>query len=120
MDASIVERVYRFVAEETAYPLRRIRPDTTLLRDIGFDGDDADEFFQHFASRFRVDMTGFDISRHFHSEVECLMNPFGCLLLPLALMKYLFWPDKRDLHEVCGKLPIRVRDLVQAAESKKM
>jgi hypothetical protein len=120
LDPGITKDVYRFIEDETGHSVRRIRPDTTLLGDIKIDGDDADEFFEHFASRFQVDMAGFTIDRHFHSERELLSSsPLGCLLLPLILAKSWAWPDAQDLHEVCGKVPIRVRDLLEAAESKK-
>jgi hypothetical protein len=120
MDPGMAKDVYRFIEDETGYSFKRIRPDTTLLGDIRMDGDDADEFFEHFAGRFQVDMAGFAIDRHFHSEGELLSgSPLGCLLLPVTLVKSWAWPDAQDLHEVFGKVPIRVRDLLEAAESKK-
>ncbi len=115
---TVAGRVYCFVADKTGYSLGRIRSETTLLGDIGFDGDDAAEFFEHFARQFQVDMRGFELLRYFHSELECV-NGLGCLVLPVALLKTWFRPDNSDIHERCGKVPIRVRDLVEAAETKK-
>lgn len=114
MVRSLPHQVACFVAEEAGYPLRKIKAETTLLGDIGIDGDDADEFFEAYAKRFHVDLTGIDLSHHFQSEVELLAGPVGCLLA----LSNLFWrrkPDARDVHETLGKTPIHVADLIAAA-----
>ena len=56
MEAPLQERVLAFVSEQTGVKPERIRPATTLSRDLGIEGDDAVEFFERFHTKFAVDL----------------------------------------------------------------
>jgi hypothetical protein len=71
MQDSISARVYDLVAEERGLSCERLRPDTTLSRDSGMEGDDAVEFFEDFATKFAVDL------RFLHEDWHCYFGPEG-------------------------------------------
>ena len=78
---------------------------------MGVDGDDASFLLESFARQFHVDLSDFPFSRHFGDE------GFWPWQIPL-----LFWRVFRHLrgnepHEIGGVLPVRVADLVRAAEA---
>ena len=110
MDPELFERVRRLVARETGVRPERIRPESTLFGDLGVDGDDADELFEAFAAEFRVDLGPLQLSRHFGGE--------GIALGDLLRLPALLWRLARgvDPHDAAGKVPIRVADMVRAAE----
>jgi hypothetical protein len=62
----LYERVVALIRDEMRFR-GPIQP-TTSLQQIGFDGDDALLFMSRFAEDFRVDMTDFEIRRHFGPE----------------------------------------------------
>lgn len=72
-DGEVEAAVIEFVVRETSANRSRLSLDTRLREDIGIDGADAVDFFEHFASTFGVDLSGFDISRHFGPEAS--FNP---------------------------------------------
>lgn len=65
--------VIEFVVLETSANPSGLTLDTRLREDIGTDGADAVEFFEHFASAFGVDLSGFEISQRFGPEAA--FNP---------------------------------------------
>jgi Protein of unknown function (DUF1493) len=56
MEASLQERVFAFVSEQTGVKQEKLRLETTLSRDLGVEGDDAVELFEEFRTRFAVDL----------------------------------------------------------------
>jgi len=108
------QAVVSFIEEETGFPHSRIEPATTLLDDIGIDGDDAEAFFLAFSKRFGVSLSGLELSRHFGGEgysgcTAVFAIPFG--LLPK--------PKRREPHARTELEPIRVEQLVEAAELRR-
>jgi hypothetical protein len=89
----------------------RLRLDTTLLGDLGIDGDDGLELMADFGRKFNVDLMQFEPSKHFGPEGGCFP--------PLALYVLLRTWVMGDPHEAVGLLPISIRDLVRAAEAGK-
>jgi len=57
--------VAEFVEQETGFPRERVQPNTTLLADIGLDGEDAERFFLVFGKRFGVALSGLNLGQHF-------------------------------------------------------
>ncbi len=103
--------VSAFVAETRGCALEEIPPATTLLGDLGLDGDDAEEFMTEFSNRFGVDMTGFRFTDHFGSEG----------MFPWQFPQFI-WSAVRAIcgespHSIAGVGPIRVEDLIQAAKA---
>ncbi len=101
--------VFDFIFDKTRVNRKRILLDAQLRRDIGVDGDDADDLMCDFAKQFNVDMTGFDFDAHFGPE------GLGCL--PIIFFRSL-------RHKLRGEpppssVPITIRDLIVAAESHK-
>jgi hypothetical protein len=66
----IEDRVYALVSEQTGTDRTKLCPDSTLSHDLGIEGDDAVEFFEHFGQEFGIDMTqlGVDWHRYFSPE----------------------------------------------------
>ena len=107
---SLTKEVVQLVAQQTGVPSERISPQTTLFGDLGIDGDDAAELLAAFAEQFRVDLSEFESRRHFGGEG---MWPHQ---IPLF-----FWRLFRSIrgdepHEIGGVVPVRVGDLVRAAQ----
>ena len=104
--------VRQFVVEQAAGPSETIHLDTTLLGDLGVTGDDAYDFFIAFAERFNVDMSSLDLSLHFDAEGGTVCDLMKCIAAwirdPAAT------PETRS-----GHIPIRVRDLIDAARCGK-
>jgi hypothetical protein len=66
-DSQLYDRVSHFVASlnRTREP---ICSTTELARDLGLDGDDAEEFMLKFQAEFQVDLSDFRFDRHFGPE----------------------------------------------------
>jgi hypothetical protein len=95
--------VVEFISRTASVRREKIHADTRIWRDLGIDGDDAEEFMTKFAQEFGVDLSAFKFNRYFGPEAG--FNP-------------LLWP----FYKLAGKLPIvdiHVRDLVQAAREGK-
>jgi acyl carrier protein len=105
-------KVKGFVAEETRSRPERLSLDTTLLGDLGVDGDDGWRLIAAFAEEFDVDMGGFVFTKHFCNEGGA--NPI--LLFESLVRQFL---AKEDLHQIAGVTPITIRDLVEAAGSRR-
>lgn len=62
---------------------------TTLQRDLGVDGDDADEIMSEYFSTFDVDGSQFDFDDYFGTEV---FNPFLFTFLSEEKGGNIYWP----------------------------
>jgi len=76
-DPGTLEDVIRLVAAQTGTSPLSIGASTRLAEDLGVDRDDAYDLLTAFASRFHVDLTPFEFSRHFGPEAG--WNPFSYL-----------------------------------------
>lgn len=74
-----------------------------MFRDLGVDGDDAEELLLRLKQEFGVDLEGVQFERHF--------GPEG--FNPLALLMPSWWRWQRE------RIPIRIQDLVDAARTGK-
>ena len=99
------EEILRFVQEQS-YPGRHVEISSDLVRDLGIDGDDADEFFEELLKQFPVKLPVIDWSQHFHSEGELLDPLFGLKYVAHKLGLYRSAP-RRELK------PFIVRDLLK-------
>jgi len=115
MDHAAQDAVTRFVADNAGYSARDLTPETTLLGDLGVDGDDAWELFEGFAKRFHVDLGNVDLTQHFHTEVELLCGPLDVAKLLWDRIRM----RARTAADTSGKTPIRIRDLFEAVERGK-
>jgi hypothetical protein len=112
---SMQEEVRRFVADVVGCSLDAVNLDTALLGDLEIDGDDASELVERFAKRFKVDLGDFDFCRHFHSEVDLLCGPMDLAQLLWSVVR-----GRAQSHsDTIGKMPVRIRDLVEAATRRK-
>ena len=113
MDAaqSIDDQVKSCVAEFVCKKPGDIHDESTLLGDLGLDGDDADEFLSDFAKRFEVDMVGFRFEDHFSNEG---MYPWQFRGFVWNLIQGMLG---KDPHALAGLKAIKVEDLIHAANS---
>jgi acyl carrier protein len=111
MSPSTEDRVKEFVSEMCGVVPGRLTPGTTLLGDLGVDGADGWELIEAFGEQFGVDLNGFDPSRHFGPEAGAFPPLFFLQLVRELVLR-------EDPHKIAGVVPITVRDLVEAAESK--
>jgi acyl carrier protein len=95
------------VATESGARKEDVALKSTLLGDLGLDGDDAWEVFEALQSKFGVDISSFEFERHFRSE-PC----FKGILYFLRKLK------SRDEHVAARKEPVTVAQLVGACEKK--
>jgi hypothetical protein len=77
MSAVTLEHVTSFAVEQLWSPRKPASEHTALAHDFGVAGHDGKEFMEAYASRFDVDLSGFDWLRYFGPEVGG--NPFGLL-----------------------------------------
>jgi hypothetical protein len=76
--AEVWEELVSFVASRTGFRKTDILSRRfTLNRDIGVDGDDADEFMEEYFDHFGVDVGDYDWSRYFGEEG---FNPLSVLI----------------------------------------
>ena len=104
MKPETFQTVREFVSKEIGVPSARIKPETRLLHDLGVDGDDAGDLFEHFSARFHVDISAFQFSRHFGPEAG--PNPL-----------YYIWCRLFARHREQDDLPVTIQDLAEAAEA---
>jgi hypothetical protein len=64
----LIDEIRELVADVTNARVENIGPETTLVADLGVDGDDADELLDKYADQFRVSMDGFVFLDHFGWE----------------------------------------------------
>lgn len=68
------EDLESFVRREACVsPTKPITPESTIEHDLGQQGDDADEFMQHFFEAFRLDRGDYDFHRYFLMEGEGIL-----------------------------------------------
>lgn len=104
---SLLDQVVAFVAKELAVRADLLNPETTLLGDLGVDGDDGDELLSEFGRRFGVDMSTCKPGLYF--------GPEG--VAPWFLLNWLVQAFRRGTPEDRARLrPIRIIDLVRSAE----
>ncbi len=117
----IESEVLEFVAREVGLRRDRLSFNTTLLGELGLDGDDADDFFEAFSETFHVDLSTLNLSKHFGAE--------GYLPWQIPL---LFWRavaeligrllsssrlSRKTAEEQAGLVPITIGELVSAARA---
>ncbi len=110
MCEDMCERVASFVSKFWLQEKSSLSENTRLQHDLGMDGTDAAEFMEAFSEEFNVDMSEFEFDRHFGPEGFSLVDLFDILFCWLGRL------FKKDLS---GTIPITLRNLVSAAESKK-
>jgi len=91
--------VISLIAKMRDMPSDRISVESRLYQDLGIWGDDAAELFLEYSEAFSVDMTGFELAKHFPGEA----NFFNWAI-----------PGRKSRF-----VPITVRDLVEAAKQRK-
>jgi len=68
-DQDIWNELVEFIREQTSIsPQFPIYRHTTLVADVGLDGDDADEFMDAYSKKFDVNAGDFQFSRYFGPE----------------------------------------------------
>lgn len=100
--------VMRFVSTRAGVNRKELTLDTTLLGDLGIDGDDAHELFEDFEARFKVDLREFQILRCFHSEVELFAEP-------LDVLRWVMDRESQNHPNNSHKIPITIAALIRAA-----
>ena len=81
----LVAAVIAFVAKQLSVPPDRIHQNTRIERDLHCTGDDAAELMEAFARQFRVDLSEFQIDRHFGPEGWPIWRALRYLLLEGSL-----------------------------------
>lgn len=109
-DHLLVE-IAEFIENLTGFNRNRVAVNTTLLSDIGLDGEDAIDFLLEFSTRFNVDMSSLRFSDHFGTEGLPLYVLPGCAWALLRFLWYMDW------HKAVRLKPIYVRDLINAARA---
>lgn len=110
-------RVREFLGRECSVDPQRLDLDTGLDA-LGVDGADGWELIESFGKELEVDLSGFAAAKHFGPEASAnLFFPFSALIR--ATLEGLGILRKQEPNEARGLTPITVRDLIEAAESKK-
>jgi hypothetical protein len=99
------EDLKQFLVERLGTRVERLALDSRLQHDLGVDGADGWELIDAFSRGFDVDLAGFQADLHFGPEAGC--NPLAYMLL--------FLLQPQNLRFV----PITVKDLVEAARSRR-
>lgn len=88
--------VKNFIETESASSVSSLN--TKIEEDLGCAGDDNAELLEKFVTKYNLDITGFDYSKHFLSEGE-LFDSGTVLLMLLSLpFSLVFWLIKKYLH----------------------
>src|SRR5262249_23672292 len=95
----VVARVTELIHRSTQTPIRKIRLDADLGRDLRIDGDDASELLRLFSKEFKVDLNGFNFDDYFGPEAG--FDP-------------VVWLVKKATGKLPSYKPLTVRDLVVA------
>lgn len=104
-DDMYYQEIVDFVCDLTNCSKSEITVGTSLARDLGMEGDDAEEFFCQFEDKFSVDMSNFKFHDHFSDEP----NAFSIFVALLKLLRVLPLEKRR---------PIYISDLCHAARTK--
>jgi hypothetical protein len=70
------ENLESFIRKEAGMSSKPIRPDMSVINDLGQEGDDADIFMTRFFEEFGVDEGDYDFRRYFFMEGEGLFYHF--------------------------------------------
>jgi acyl carrier protein len=118
VDESLAERVRLFVAEQVGVRPDRVTFTTTLDKDLGLAGIDAEEFLVEFMATFNVDLTTLQFDRHFLPEspslLQLLLFPIG---LPLLLVQRIFRPPWLERWSDSKVIQISVGDLIEVVRA---
>ena len=81
--------VKSFIEKEAGYEVSSLK--TKIEDDLGCTGDDNYELIEKFVTKYKLDVTGFDYSKHFLSEGELFGS--GAALLKLLTLPFtiVFW-----------------------------
>jgi hypothetical protein len=101
-----LEAVKAFVSQRRATRPDRLQLEMRLQRDLGLDGDEAEEFFTEFFSEFHVDHRTFNFKKHFGSEGFVSWFMFYWFIFLLR--------ESRGEH-----IQISLNDLVSGVEAKR-
>lgn len=112
----IQSEVIEFVAEFRNRPVEKIKLETSILEDLGIDGDIADDLFVEYAEKFKVNMTEFDFKKHFGPE-SSIFAPFTMVLAIFYKIYCLIFSETKSFSERFFNLqPVTIRDLVESAK----
>jgi hypothetical protein len=79
-EQALYEKILHFVSSETR-TRKHLSFETDIARDLGVDGDDAEEFMQRFQSEFNVDLSNFRFDSYFGGEgfrlIPAIKSAFG-------------------------------------------
>lgn len=62
------ERLNKFIISERGKYRKPFSEKTTLEKDLGITGDDADDFMDAFFLEFNINYESFELGKYFHSE----------------------------------------------------
>ncbi|MEJ2591182.1 MAG: DUF1493 family protein [Candidatus Thiodiazotropha sp.] len=99
--------VIEFIAAESGTRKDQVGLNSTLLGDLGIDGDDARELLESFSERFGVDVSEFEWQWHFRNE-PCIKG----IIYLFRKLRY------RDEHLAAKKEPVTVAQIMNACEKK--
>ena len=105
MENDIYEKVCNFILRNWIANKDDLTIETSLLKNLKMDGDDAWEFMKSFGTEFNVDMQSFNFDKHFSQEMY--FNPFYYLYCVIF--------NRKKLRGI----PITICNLVKAVKSKK-
>jgi hypothetical protein len=83
--------VKKFIELETGCDLDEISLKTKIREDLGCSGDDNLELLEKFVTRYNLDTTGFEYSKHFEGEMELYDSHaafLNILILPIVIVVY--------------------------------
>ena len=100
------DEVINLISKETLLPPSKISLNSTLLGDLGIDGDDAWEIFEKCQEKYQLDLSEFEFQKYFRNE-PC----FKGLLYLWRKLKY------GDEHIASQKEPVTVSMLINACAS---
>jgi hypothetical protein len=102
------ERLSEFIIFQRGKYKKPFTEQTTLEKDLGITGDDADEFMDAFFTHFNINYSNFQISKYFYGEGFDLFNIAGFIRKLLG---------KKPLSS--PKFDITLYDLMKSIESGK-
>ena len=68
IEMDLFEKISEFVLRERGKYKKALTRETTLEKDLKITGDDSVEFIESFGKEFNVDVSQFDLAKHFVSE----------------------------------------------------
>jgi hypothetical protein len=107
-------KVFDFVGRFTRCRSEQLSLATTILGDLGVDGDAANELIQAFSQEFHVDMSSFPFDQYFGTEGWPIWAPlyWACRIFFAPF----YW--KQTTEECAGLKLLRIADLVLAADKQ--